>query len=492
MTSPLDADISEFRTDRPWRAMVDAPRHATLRLIAIAYVIAGLCHLWLADAWQLEWLPGNIAFVAGLAILLFRPCALAFALCAVGKLLPLLFARDHLTQSLLLMLVGGGGATFLGLRAYLATWPNRLRRFDPPYGSISAPLWAFFEWVCLLTIVTYAAAAFHKLNRDFFDPDVSCAVYGLDKLGDYYGIGEVAPDGEVAVAIAVAVVAVEAGIAALYVLRRRRLALITALIFHIPLTLTVAPAFAFAMLVGHAAFVRPADIEVAKRFVGRHAAVVAAAAALITAVSTALGGLPFDDWTMVPRIWLLWVLLLVAVAARPWRPETPSAQRWHRAMWPRIIAWIAAIFFALHTLTPYLGIRFQHTAAMVSNLRIDDGCFNHLVVPESLRIEDRYIRIDEVYFVEPGALEKYENIARDQLWNGPMIDQMRHNWCRDDLRPFYLAGTYRGRSFEIDDLCADELAWPFGDDALFGVQLFSDHLRFQRNLPRECPQICIH
>ncbi len=487
-----DIDISHFRADRAWVVATEVPAHRTLRLISLLYVFAGLSHLWLADAWQWEWLPGNIAFILGLALLLFRPCALGWAFCAVGKLLPLLFARDHLTQSLLLLIFASGGAYFVGLRAYLSTWPKRLQNFDSPFGEISAPLWAFFDLLRLVTIATYAVAAFHKLNRDFFNPDVSCAVHGIDKVTAHYGLGEVSFSSDTAVGLAIAVIAVEGAIALLYILRRRRLALIAAIAFHIPLTLTVAPAFAFVMLIGHAAFVRPADIDVFANLLRRRGVTIAVVAGVLTALSQTVGQIPFGDSTMIPREWLLWALLIIAVTARPWRPESPSPEPPQRVMWPRFVAWTLAMLFVLHSLTPYLGIRFQHTGAMVSNLRIDEGCWNHLLMPESMRLEDRYIRIDEVYFVEPGRLEKYETISRTQLWNGTMLYQMQKNWCRDDLRPFYLAGTYRDRHFEIDDLCAEELVWPFDDDGVLGVELFPEHLLFQRNLPRQCPQVCIH
>ncbi len=500
MNSQEDVDISKFRTDRPWRAAVDVPSHPTLRLVALTYVFAGLCHLWLADAWQVEWIPGNIFFFIGLVILIVRPCALAWAMCAVGKLLPLLFARDHLTQSLLLMVFATGGTLFLGLRAYLATCPGRLKRRTTSYGEISPHLLAFFDLLKLTTIATYLLAAFHKINRDFFDPDVSCAVLGLDKLADHYSTTLPAIPENWFLATAVGVIVLEASIGLLYILRRRRLALIAALIFHIPLTLTVAPAFAFVMLAGHAAFLRPADLSVFKDFLRRRGPAVAAAATATTALSLLLGTIPFGQHSMIPREWILWALLFTALFARPWHPETSQGRATcqaarpflRRALHPRAIAWTMALVFTLHGLTPYLGIRFQHTAAMVSNLRIDEGCHNHLVMPESLRLRDDYIRIDEAYFVEPGHLPKYEAITTEQLWNGPMIRQMQINWCRDNLRPFYMSGTFRDRSFQIEDLCAEDLQWPFADDGIFGRQLFADHLRFQRNLQRECPQKCIH
>lgn len=492
MSSTDEIDASEFRSDRFWVIGTSAPAHPTLRLVSLVYVVAGLSHLWLADAWQMEWLPGNIAFLAGLVLLIWRPCAAAWALCALGKLLPLLFGRDHLTQSVILMLFAGGGAYFVALHAYLSTWGKRLKSYPTSYGEISGPLWAFFDLLRLVTIATYGAAAFHKLNRDFFDPAVSCAVYGVDKVADYYDLAPPELSAEWSFAAAFAVVAVEAGIALGYAVGKRRLALVVAIAFHIPLTLTMAPAFAFVMLVGHAAFLRPRDIDVFRDFLRRRGLWLVLAATAITAMSIAIhGGPAFLDWTMAAREWLLWALLAIFLFARPWR-SNPGGDDLRAALVPRVVAWALAALFIAHSLSPYLGLRFQNTGAMVSNLRIDRGCWNHLVVPEALRIRDDYIRVDDVYFGEPGRLEKYEKITTDQLWNGPMIRQMRSNWCRPEVRPFYLAGTYRDRNFEIDDLCDDDLDWPFADDGVFGVEIFPNHLRFQRNLQRECPQACIH
>jgi hypothetical protein len=128
---------------------------------------------------------------------------------------------------------------------------------------------------------------------------------------------------------------------------------------------------------------------------------------------------------------------------------------------------------------------------MVSNLRIDKGCWNHVVVPEQVRLTDDYIRVDEVYFGAPGRNDEYEDIVVRQLWSPPQIRQMRRNWCHPDARPFYLRGEFRGRDFLIEDLC-DGKPLPFEDAGMFGVEVFGDYLRFQKNLERECPQACIH
>ena len=475
--------------------MTLVPRHPTYRLITLTFFFAGLTHLWLADAWQDSWIPGNLFFGAGLLLLLIRPGALAWALCAVGKLLPLLFARDHLVQSLLLLLFSSSGALLVGLHAYASTWPARFQTYRTEYGEISRYLWAFFDLLRLLTIATYGLATLHKLNRDFFNPEVSCATHGINRLLQYYGIAPISlgPEG---LALALFVIFLEGSIALLYLLGARRQALIAALIFHIPLTLTMAPAFAFVMLIGHAAFLRPVDLRVFRAFLRRRGLLGALLATAITAVSVFFAQ-QLQDWTMVPREFLLWFLLFLAFFARPYVPRlnpapgqtlpTSSPLRG-----PRLLVRLLALAFLLQGLTPYLGVKFQHTGAMVSNLRIDEGCWNSLIFPESFRIEDRYIRIDQGYFGAPGRIPRYEAILTDQLWNGTMVRQMQKNWCRPNTRPFYIAGTYRDRSFEIADLCAEDLPWPFADDGIFGVELFPEAILFQRNLLRECPQRCMH
>ena len=496
MKQTTTIDISEFRKDRPLLILFSAPRHPTFRLITLVFCLAGATHLGLADAWQASWLPGNILFGLGLLLLLFRPGALGFGLVALGKLLPLLFARDHLVQSLLMLLFGLGGMIFIAFDAYWRSWPKRTPYVETSYGRITVYLESFFATLKFLTITTYGLAAFHKVNRDFFDPEVSCANHGLNRVLDYYGIAPL-EFGSGTLYLALFVIALEASIALLYLLGRRKEALIAALVFHIPLTLTMAPAFAFVMLIGHAAFLRPRDLKSIKETIWNRGFLVFSVAITLTTISV-LFEQKMHDSTMPPRELLLWALLLLLLFS----PAFPKVTRFledspfpvsrRSPSWPSYLALFFGAAFLVQGLLPYTGLRFQHTGAMVSNLRIDEGCWNHLLVPESFRIEDRYIRVDEVYFGAPGRIPRYEGIVRDQLWNGPMVRQMQTNWCRRETRPFYLAGTFRNRSFEIEDLCAEDLPWPFYDDGLFGRELFPEHLLFQRNLHRECPQRCMH
>lgn len=538
MDDELARQLQKMRRDRPLQVALWSSSHPVMRLVTWAFVLASASHLWLADAWQAEWLLADLVYLAGLALLCWRGAALGWLLSAVGLAVPLFFHRDQLTQSLILLMVSSTTGVGLMVDAWRATGGTR----PPPRLSwdASGPSVGAATGLAVMrgiTICTYSLAVLHKLNEQFLDPHFSCAVYGVDELLGYWRLPVDALPARWLALAPFAVLAAEGGIALLHLLRRRRVAWQLAIAFHIPLTLTMAPAFVFVMLVGHAAFATPVDLSRLRATIRRRWPLLGSTAAVLTAGSLlAHGNRP--EWTMIPREWLLWALLLTLMSAFPiwrrdtWFPtdrarsqdhETATRERWAGSP-PRtngatqksprqqsrppfaldeeeappgsrsphkLIAAAIVTLFLINGLTPYLGVQYQHAGAMVSNLRIDRGCWNSVVFPESVRLTDDYIRVDEVYFGQPGRVPDYEKIVLDQLWSPPQMRQMRRNWCRPEVRPFYMRGTFRQREFAIEDLCAGE-PLPFGEAGIFGREIFGDYLRFQKNLERQCPQSCIH
>ena len=176
-----------------------------------------------------------------------------------------------------------------------------------------------------------------------------------------------------------------------------------------------------------------------------------------------------------------------------WRSTGPSDGR-HR---PR--GWVAAalVFFVANGLTPYLGTQMQHAGAMLSNLRIDAGCWNHLLVPESVRRVDAYIRVDVASIGNAesetlGAFPGGEAILRERLWSTTALRLMRRNWCTDRTRPISLSGTFLGEPLVIRDLCDPAEPLPVGPGVWGLTEFFPDYLRLQKNLERACPQECLH
>ena len=456
---------ADLRADGFVQRAFRGPDDPTYVRVMWTFVLASVTHLWLADAAHPDWHVANAIYAIGLIVLVTTRGAAGWLLCAMGLLGPLLFARDQLTQSMLLLMVCGAASVATLTRPFATG--------------------AFVQAVRGLLVATYAFAAFHKLNADFFDPHLGCATYGMRELAVYFQLPQSTFDGW-AVWHAPLAVGTELAIAALYAFRFCRAGRAVSALFHIPLTLTMAPAFVFVMAVGHVAYLDEDDIVRYRTLIRTHGLTVAAGAVALTALSLwAHGALP--ELTMIPREAALYFVTIVVIVDL----FSPGVVRPRRKPRERL-ATVTVGLFTLNCLTPYTGIQYQHTAAMLSNLRIDEGCWNHYVMPEVLRVTDDYLRIDHVAFGTDGAIPDLQDSVKKQLWSPPQLRQMRRNWCRPEVRPFSLGGTYRDRSWSIHDLCDVEEPWPFNDDGILGLTIFPDYLRYQKNLQRACPQACIH
>lgn len=459
------------------RAWLRGPEDAAYRWFLAAWAGAVAARLTLLEAQQPGWVVPNVALVVG-AIGLLRWGGRAFwALSALALAAPLLLLGDWLSQSVVMLVVAIGG---LVLTRGPAPTPWRDAEELAPSGVSAAPACARG-----VVIATYAVAAFHKLNRDFFDPAVSCAVdtwRQLDGMVEAFALPT--PPG---FGLAVFAVALEVAVAAL-LWWRPRVGVVLGLLFHIPLTLVLAPAFVFVMLPGYVASLdegaRHALVATARR---RWRLLVGSALVGTLTVSLLDGELPL--WDMALKEAALFGLLALSLAT-PWRAGWRAGARAPRAhdRGVRLVRGALVGLFVASTLTPYLGLRFQHSAAMLSNLRIDVGCWNHLIVPEVVRLRDPYVRIDEASVggqIGPPYADT-EALLRDGLWSHSALARMRRNWCSAEARPIALRGTWDGEPFAIADLCEESALLP-------GRLLpFGDYLGLQKGLTRACPQACLH
>jgi hypothetical protein len=421
-----------------------------LRFWARAYAAATLVHLLLPDYDQPGWGPPRLVSAVGAALLLWRPLPVGFALCLVGAAWPLWALRDVLTQSALLL-----------VWAAVGLW-GAARRRGP--AALDAVRWT--------TALTYALAALHKLNADFFDPAVSCAPHAWAQVAARWSLPDI---GGLEPLLAPAAILTEVALT-VAIARRSPWMWPLGVAFHLPLTVTLAPAFGAVMLAGYVAATTRRQAARWRRAVRRHPGLLVAAGGVAAVVDAALGGV--DDPLVPVKVAAAGAILAGSLLALgpPGRCRRTAPA-----------AWAVAALWTLNGLTPYLGVQYQHAAAMLSNLRVDAGCHNSLVFPEALRGADPYLRVD-VARIGDGQRPAREAALREGLWSVPALHAMHANWCVPRLRPIVLEGTWRGRPFALPDLCADD--WldhlPGAGAVPAGLQ------RFQKNLRRDCPQACIH
>ncbi len=410
---------------------VDA--YAPLRAWGRAFAVASVVHLLLPDYDAAEWRLPQLLNLVGVAWLLWRPSRGGFALCCLATLWPLLFLRDVLTQS-----------TLLALWAGIATIaPGRAR---------DAVRWT--------TGLTYLMAAFHKLNSAYLDPQISCAPHAWAQFADRWALPGAPPF------VAEASIVLEV-VLALLVLRRSPWMWPLGLAFHLPLTVTLAPAFGAVMLSGYVAATSPRQaVHWRRTWRGRRPWILAVALLFGLADLAFAPGWPNLKAAAVGGL-LVWSVASMAPARAPLRP-----------------GWAAGLLWVLWCLTPYLGWQVQHTAAMLSNLRVDPECHNHLLMPAGVA-EDPYLRVESASIP---TRPKRSRRVEQTLWNVPALHTMHRNWCIPEQRPIRLTGTWRGAAFSIPDLCDED--WL---RHLPGAELVPPGLqRFQKNLARGCSEACVH
>lgn len=430
------------------------PEHFANRVFLTLFSIAIAFHLALPDARQLSWLVPNFLVVLGTFLIWNRRKYLeksGWLLAALGLISPLLFLGDTLTQSVLLFLLCLGGL--------FTDAPRRVAR--------------------VLTPLVYLTAAFHKTNTDFLNPEVSCATGGVRLLLDNWGIEQIASPilsiGEWPELFLIA----ELLLAALLFVRPR-LGVAFASLFHIPLTIVFAPAFAWVMAPGVVASLSPRELIAMRAFFRRKKRTITSAGLLFALISTLFyfkdHWVPYPIWQLAEALlWIAASLCVGFVFSREARELTHEKATPQKRRVTLVTALLSALWFG-NAATPYLGLQFHHTAAMLSNLRIDPGCWNHFLVPESARLADPYLRI-----INQGQLELEGTLVE----SGRLVHALENTCSEQDVS---VELEYHGENITVTCANLREGVLTLSTSKLsdFGARLF------QRNLTHDCPSRCIH
>jgi len=459
-----------FRTDPWWLA--EPSTSLRYRAYCRLWAVGSFVHLTLPHVTEPGWIaPWLLSFV-GLMLVAWRGCALGWLLSLIGLIIPLFWLEDQLTQSVVLLMHALGALLFfIGPRA------QRTLRMEVGYTA----------WVRVLTIMVYLTAAFHKVNEDFLDYETSCASGGFRLLMEGWGLSGTILD-SAAPAMPHLFLLAEISLGALLLLRPS-LAIVLGALLHVPLTVVFAPAFAFTLIPGWICFFKDEELDRLFAFFRRRAWPIVLVGGALGVVSTALYLMhhPDTDYYWQFKEGLMW-MLLVGVVLSHFERKNPIYQG--RSAWQepkvarfRVLILALSSLWFINAITPYTGHQFHHTGAMLSNLRTDRGCWNHLLMPESIRQHDPYLEVSEARVGPVRGATVLETQITGRLWSLQGLWNARGRWCDQGAGPIHLVGRWAGEEFEVHDLCQE---WPFPEVSWPGFR------GFQVNLGIYCPQVCIH
>ncbi len=257
--------------------------------------------------------------------------------------------------------------------------------------------WLVFSRAARMSLlIAYGFAAFAKLNSDFFDPAVSCAVYYHNQLVGSWNlhlleVTSSAPGRSLAVTAAAVEACVALGLA---IPRTRRVSLVLAVSFHWLLAMDLhqhfwdfsAVLFAVFLLFlddEQVARLREGTNELFQRQVVRPAWLSSAVVAMSVVVAS-LAVLPVPttlDVTLVllgHLAWWIYGTAVVAVVAFLFFAPRSSSRQPRAALG---LVYLVPALVLLNGLTPYLELKTGFGWNMYSNLRTVAGVTNHLIVP---------------------------------------------------------------------------------------------------------------
>lgn len=402
MSARADRSIVGF-----WRHLRPAVSQASERVAADGLI--AFSPVWAAAAiFSLAGDRGMLIFRDGVLLGSMTWAAIAVALLLVWRprWTPLVFllAGVMLTRYAVAMPVAGNNkmiAAFMNA-SILVICAHAVMRYSSP-AEMRENIYENMRVVArALLAIMYFYGIFHKINTDFLDPRVSCAVALYMPLADGFGLQHSLTGKYLAIWSTFIVEAI--AILCLYWKRWFAVGLLLALMFHFVIPISVYSWYMdFSSLV-LALYILSVPREVSQRFYDSCARlfrllrdrfgtlgqalpfglVIGGAVTVVAVLSLFSQQTHIAPSHAYQSVWvLMWVayggisMLLLAEAALnhlPWR-GTPGPAR---ALW--LYALPATLFIVCTA--PYIGLRTEASIAMFSNLHTEAGTSNHLLIPQ--------------------------------------------------------------------------------------------------------------
>jgi hypothetical protein len=383
---------------------------------SVLWAIAALFHVASVNEWRTSWPP-----ILGAAWVLVQPGrALPLAALAAGQIWITVVQAPFIANHVLLTALING-AVLLGIGVVY-------RRHGSATPAAVYEMWAPAARVALVAM--YVFAVFHKLNADFFDPDVSCgATFYVEQLTRFPFL----PASKAAVSATIYLtVLVEAAIPVLLLLRRtRHLGVLVGAVFHWLLALHPKDGFYnFSSMLLAVFYLYASDViaartaDVSKRWLtrlSRGALAVIAVGAIVqqSGVGARLGAPePFL------YLWAVYGSVLIAgylvIMQGTWR--APAHARSALRLEP--VMAVLPFVVVLNGFSPYLGLKTETSWAMFSNLRTEGGQSNHWFVPVHIQVFDYQRDLIELVEASDRGLQ---NVA-DRGFLIPFFELRRKPW----------------------------------------------------------------
>lgn len=325
---------------------------------------------------------------------------------------------------------------------FVAVGVGRLqgRRWTSDAGELYEALAPYLR---IQVAIVYGVAALSKLNGDFLDPALSCAV---EMGGDLLDTGPMSlHSGWMDPFLIWGTIGIELALPFILLWRRTRVAAVfIGLAFHVTLALAGHLAFSGFALAYYWLFV-PDDASERferllaarpgfARMVGGLAAFWSSRIGSILALGVVFAGaLAFEigsgEWIsrtmlvlfVLASAGLAWILALCVLADRTPVRFAPHPLRLASPVWL-----LGPLLVVANALSPYVGLKTQSTFTMYSNLQTEGAQWNHAIVPESFQLFDFQDDLVTIVASSDPAMQRAAENDRQWVWAALRSWAQRH------------------------------------------------------------------
>jgi len=406
----------------------DASRvsNGRFQLFSFLYALAILAYyaqIWHAFGANLATLTVVVA-----AVVLWRPGSIAGFLVLTGsQVLSALSELQAVNTNRLLLLFAGGTILVIWVDAVVTG-----RRLRIPGEELMARLEPVLR---VELLVVYFFSFWHKLNRDFLDPQLSCGTALFAQLQRAVPILP-PPPADVAALSIYATLVLEAGIPLLLIVRRTRaLGVVVGWLFHFILGVGGFYSFSATMMALLLLYAPPTLSERlaeqwprlslwrsdAWRPIG---GTIWGVAGVLLAIWYVTHREPSDSMVIdAARLWrygldpvfwhVFWLYLFpLAAFAYLMRTGTESIPLSELLVGPHRRYLVLPLVLVVNGLSPYLGLKTETSFAMYSNLRTEGGESNHLVMRRPFYIAPYQADLVRIVETSDPYLQQFANAQR--------------------------------------------------------------------------------
>lgn len=339
----------------------------------------------------------------------------------------------------------------------------------------------FLKTLRFMALITYFFAAFHKLNIDFFNPEVSCA---NDKMGEYL---DLLPESWVILKLQLQQILpalgflTEAVIPICLMIPRLRY---FGILFQCGLHFLLAPLgfidFSSLAMVLSWSFVDPKNIhfDVLTR---RIQTLVYSCLALVIGLGLFRWKPQTEEFTFFEG-----TAFIAIFTPLIWQHVLPHLQKGHLTLPKKLFAQILLVLFFLYGFSNYLGLRTAGTFSMFSNLKTEGVTSNHLLLSSNpFKIFTFQEDMIEIVSVD----EETQGFYRKMPYPGQLIPRVEFARILDILKKERRKNVSMEVIYENKTIKTDNAA--YDPEFRFQVPAWQKKLFKFRAVRKEDPQVCM-